>query len=73
MVTGTARRCTGGWIGAANRDDMLSVAFALLVVQMPLLQVIDMALMLDRQMSTLLAMNMWLAGVGRMLHNSFFL
>lgn len=71
MVTGANHGRTGRWIHVANRDAMFIIVIAMQAVKMTLVKIIDMALMLNSQVAALLTMNMRMASMGLMLHDSF--
>jgi hypothetical protein len=71
MITCAGQRCTRGGVDTIHPDSVLIVMVAMLKMEMAIVQVINMALVFNGQMTALLSMNMWmLAGMGKMLHST---
>jgi hypothetical protein len=68
-ITGYGRASRRVYI--ADRDGVFIIVIAVKRVQMTVVQVISMTFMSDGQMAALLAMDMCMVSVSRMLHNSF--
>lgn len=70
VVTRAVHGRAGGGIGVSYRDSVLIIMVAMLEVQMTVMQIIDVALVLNRHVATLVVMNMWMvAGMDCVLHS----
>lgn len=70
MITGASERRAGRGMRAVNCDYVFVVVITMAIMQVPIVQVIGVALVRNSQVAAVLAMDMrMLAGVGRVLHN----
>lgn len=70
VIVGAVHGQAGGGIGARHRDSMFIIVVAMLKVQMAVVQIIDVALVLNCLVAALVAMNVrMIAGMDRVLHS----
>lgn len=70
VVARAVHGCAGSRIGVSYRDSVLIIMVAMLEVQMALVQIVDVALVLNRHVAALVAMNVWMvAGMDCVLHS----
>ncbi len=58
-------------IGGSYFKHMLVIVSLVWMVQMPIVQIVDMIIVLDTRMPTMFAMHMWMVGMDGTTHNSF--
>jgi hypothetical protein len=69
VITGARDRLTGRRILGANRDDMLVVVAIVWVMQMAVVEIINMPVVHDANVTAVLAVGMRVAVVGMVAHN----